>query len=1550
MASVDQRVVQMKFDNGAFERGVSTTLSTLDKLKGKLNFQGSAKGLSDISAAAGRIDLAGISRGVDALQGKFSALSVVGVTALATIANKAVNAGVSLVKSFTIAPVLDGFHQYEQQINATQTILANTSASGAKLKDVTSTLSVLNDYANKTIYNFSDMATNLGTFTSAGIKLGPAADAIQGLSNVAAAAGAGTEQASNAMYQLSQALGRGKVSAADWNSVVAAGMASSNFKTAILETAKAMGTLKIPRTETIEQYTKAGGSFQDAMQNGQITAAVLIQTLNVMKGSLTDAELAQKGYTKAQIASYKASQIAKLASEGYTKAQIKSLQAVAAQAQAAAVNVKTFSALKDNLSQGVGSAYAQVFKTLVGDLPAATVLFTKLSTILNKIFVDPVNSLNGFLVKLKSLGALKNFADGFRNIFAALGQVFKSVGDAFGNVFPPATGQAILGISKAFKSFTEGLKLGTGTAGNLRKTFEGIFSIFKIAIGIIGGVAKGFFSIFGVISAGGTGGASSLLQITAAAGEFITGLQKWLSSTGAIQTFFAVLTTPLKALKPTIAIVVQLASALASLVTGDISGFSSKISGVGAIFKSVFVGLVQSYHDFLGIFSDGLNKIGDFFTGLASRAKAGGNSFVAGLAGGIASVSRFLADITSKIRGYFSGILGSVQGAGSGISGFLSRLSDQIRTFVSSIISSFNGATATGKGFLSGFASGAIAGVLVIMKKLGDVFQNLKEKFNFGPQLDGVNSQAGSFASGGGNALAKIGGVIAAIWKTVTSIFTGLGKIIGPFLRSLGDFFGTIAFKIKEYIKKLDVQDAVALLNTGFFILLYKNFSSFLNNFGGAAKSFGGIFSNLGGALKSFQNAAKASIILQIGLAVAILVSALFILAKIDAKALGIGIGALGVLFAQIAILFKVIKKIEPTAMFSAGAGMVAIAIAVLVLAGAIKILGSLDPKVLTQGAIAIGVIMAALAGMATVLNGLKGVFVAAAGLLILAAALTAISGAIVLYAKIPFNTVTEGLKRMGLVLLVLGLTVDAFPPGMIATSIGIGILAGALVVLSVALAAIGFLPIPVIIKGLAAISIALLILAVAAAAMETALPGAVAMVLMAGAIAVLSVALKLLGSLPIEVIGKGLLAIAALMLIFVGAMYLLAPVILIMAAFSSSLLILGLAILAAGVGFGIFVGALGALTVIGAAGFAILGAGIITLINIFPLLAQQMGYALLAFLAVIRAAAPKVALTAGVLLISFVDEIAKRYPQILDAGLRMITGFLKSIRNHIGEITGLAIDIYTKFLVTLSDHLPGLIRAGIRFILTFVNGLADGIRASRKDINAAAVNLGSAIIEGLVSGIGAGYDAVIQAAKDLAKQLPYWARKVLGVNSPSTVFADIGMYSAQGLALGLDKHAGVVKKSATNVGDAAVSSLKKSLKSLSGITAENMDIAPTIRPVFDMTGLKKDSALIGNMLDVKPLNVNATFAKASFAATGYNNNQNTTAASTLLRQNDIKALSESISLSTAKSNVAASPRPVEFHIGTIQDGDSLLRRARATNKMLSLAEGGDSTQMEKIL
>lgn len=293
--SIDSKVVEMKFDNRDFEANVKNTMSTLDKLKDKLKFKGAEAGLTSIQKVSDKIDFSGVSNGLDIASVKFSAFQVAGITAISNITNSLLGLGKNLINTFAIEPRTQGFSEYELKMGSVQNIM---NATGASVEEVGRYLDELNTYADKTIYSFSDMTANIGKFTNAGVGLDKAVAAIQGISNEAAISGANANEASRAMYNFAQALSQGSVKLIDWKSIELANMATVDFKNQLIQTAVSMGTLVEQNGKYISTTKDATGNvsaafdatsmFNDSLSSQWLTTDVLVTTLGRYADETTD--------------------------------------------------------------------------------------------------------------------------------------------------------------------------------------------------------------------------------------------------------------------------------------------------------------------------------------------------------------------------------------------------------------------------------------------------------------------------------------------------------------------------------------------------------------------------------------------------------------------------------------------------------------------------------------------------------------------------------------------------------------------------------------------------------------------------------------------------------------------------------------------------------------------------------------------------------------------------------------------------------------------------------------------------------------------------------------------------------------------------------------------------------------------------------------------------------------------------------------------------------------------------------------------------------------
>lgn len=402
---IDQRVVELQFDNANFERNAKESISTLDKLKEKLNFKRTGEGLKELEDRVAKFTMKPLEDAVEGVRVKFTLLDNFVWNFFDRISNKILDVGKNLVSAFTIDPIKTGFQEYETQINAVQTILANTQSKGSTLDDVNEALDKLNKYADLTIYNFTEMTRNIGTFTAAGVGLQDATDAIQGIANLAAVSGSTSQQASVAMYQLSQALSAGSLKLQDWNSVVNAGMGGEVFQNALKQTAREYGI-------AVDSIIEKAGTFRESLKDGWITSEVLTTTLKKMTVTGADEYLAKlTGISQQHIAAMHEEVASsddmekgfrdlarELAATGkVTEEQAYQLLNMSTTAQDAATKVKTFSQLMDTLKEAAQSGWTQTWELIVGDFGEAKELFTFLSDTFSGLINESSDARNAIV-------------------------------------------------------------------------------------------------------------------------------------------------------------------------------------------------------------------------------------------------------------------------------------------------------------------------------------------------------------------------------------------------------------------------------------------------------------------------------------------------------------------------------------------------------------------------------------------------------------------------------------------------------------------------------------------------------------------------------------------------------------------------------------------------------------------------------------------------------------------------------------------------------------------------------------------------------------------------------------------------------------------------------------------------------------------------------------------------------------------------------------------------------------------------------------------------
>ena len=504
MATIDERVVSLKMNNKQFLSAIKESASGMDRLKESLKMEGAANGLKRMGEIAKNTTLGDLARSAVDAASNMSVMQGIGITALGGIGAAAISAGKSMLQSF-IQPAIDGFHEYETQINAVQTILANTSQNGTTLDQVNAALDELNSYADKTIYNFTEMTSAIGTFTVAGVGLEDATASVKGFSNMAALSGANATQAAQATYQLAQAMSSGVVKLQDWMSLEHAGIAGKQFQDALIETSRIMNT-------GVDAAIEKQGNFRLSLQEGWLTSEVMMQTLKVMTNDLSEAQIMEMGYSEEQ--AHKMKQLAQAAGDSATQ-------------------IRTFSQMIGTWGEALGSGWAETWRILIGDFNQAQTLFTSVGNWVSGAIDDMSRARNTFLKGFVDMGGRDEVLRAMLNIFTALVKVAGQLGTAFRRVFLNASPEGLYKIVKAFADFTEKLIITNNFAEKLEWTFTGVFSIFHIFATILGEVAQVIFTVAShIIQAlfpAFTGINSGVFQITKVLGKAIYWFDQWFT-------------------------------------------------------------------------------------------------------------------------------------------------------------------------------------------------------------------------------------------------------------------------------------------------------------------------------------------------------------------------------------------------------------------------------------------------------------------------------------------------------------------------------------------------------------------------------------------------------------------------------------------------------------------------------------------------------------------------------------------------------------------------------------------------------------------------------------------------------------------------------------------------------------------------------------------------------------------------------------------------------------------------------------------------------------
>ena len=1404
---VDERVVSMQFDNRQFERNISNTMSTLEKFNGNLGGLGTA---------------------VEKVGSKFSAMQVAAVTALVNITNSAVNAGKRIVAALTIDPVKTGFSEYELKMGSIQTIMAGT---GESLETVNKYLNELNEYSDKTIYSFAHMTQNIGKFTNAGVKLEDAVAAIKGVSNVAAISGANSNEASRAMYNFAQALSSGYVKLIDWKSIELANMGTVAFKEQLMDAAVAAGTLTKTADgmyKTLEGHTfTASQGFSDYLQDQWMTTDVLVKTLRDYADETTD---------------------------------------IGKKAMQAATEIKTLTLLFDTLKAAAQSGWAQTWEILFGDFNEAKALWTDVNNAIGPILDGMAKTRNELLTTWKDLSGRTKLIEALRAAFEGVMNVGSTLKEAFRDIFKPLkpeqlvkASQGLLDMANAFKAFTENTEVMGKIKSLARDIFsiaQGILSIFRSAFTGVVNIAKSVKTAFGEIFA--SFDSSPLLTLSTDLKMFAARLKGLAENVEVMDKFRRIAKGIFAVIDIGVEIVTKLGSALKSLI------------------KYIF-------------------PVGD---GVVTLGAGLGDALVI-LRDWIKSTNIF-----GKTFGWIAGVIGSV------INGFKKALE-----FIKDCFTDWTGIEISMENFTERFKAR-----LQSLTKIGEWFKNI-----FASIVDklGLSEKLASVSMSG--ILDSIKTFFSNLGETIKNIFkdadfnTGLDLLntglLGGILLGLGGFVKNLTKMTKDSdglivgIKKFFSTFTDAIKNGGF-----KNIKKYITDI---AKD---VLKPVQQALTTWQKSLKADILMKIAKSIAILAAALFVLALLDSKRLAVALGAVTGLFLDLFTSMTVFNKVGGKNDFGKlSVTLIAVSSAMLIMAFAMRTVAKLDWAGVAKATVGVAAMSSVMVGFTAMLGLLSKKLATTekqtarmsklVGQLIgLSAALLLMSWACRSIAKLSWEDLVKGLLGMGVALVGVVAALRLMPKNSALSAGGIIVAAAGLLALAGALKVVGLLDWQDLGKGLVAIGGSLVLLGVGLQTMIGTLGSSAALVVAALALAILAPVLKLFGSMSLGEIAKGLLVVAGAFAVLgiAGAVLTpLAPVILLLA---GSIALIGVGCMAAAVGVTMFAAGLAALAVsLGTLGIGVT-AFVTSLINTIPLALQKVGEGIVALITAIGNSAQQIfeavknvlssllgALAATVpqfvevivgLIVKILTVLAENMPRIVEMGMKILISLVEGIAANIERLTMAAVDLINNFLNGIRNKFPEIIQTAVELIISFVNGIAAAIENNAVPMTKAVINvvksvikavflslktfitefmgIGKDLLGGFINGIKSKITEAANAARDVGKKALNAIKEFLGINSPSKEMFAVGVFADEGLIKGMDSLGGDVADSAEGVADNALGSFANVLSGLKDSINGEVECEPKITPVIDMSKFNSGLAQIKNKLaNAGVLNVATNNAKA---------------------------------------------------------------------------------------
>lgn len=1011
---VDERVVEMRFDNAQFEKNVHRTMQSLEKLNDSLRLDGAEKGFEKISDASAKVDFDEMQGALDDLSGKFSAVEVMGVAALSHITRQAIDTGERLVKSLSLDQVTSGWNKYAQKTASVQTIM---NATGKSIAKVNGYLSKLMWFSDETSYSFTDMTQSLGQLTASGGDIEKVIPMIMGMANATAYAGKGASEFSRVIYNLNQSYSQGYLSLMDWKSVELAGVATAELKKQIIETGVALGKIK--------EGDVTVGTFSSTLSKKWADKEVMETAF----GKFAEFSEAVKKMVDANPGML-ASQAIDALADKYDEVTVKAFKA--------AQEAKSFSEAVDATKDAVSSGWMETFDILFGNYEEAKGFWSDLAEEFWNIFAGGAAGRNNWL---KSA-----FDSGLDQLLGTEG--FGEAGDNYTNLLQKAlVNQGLLseeGIEEA-GSFQKALEESGVTAQQLYEVLGEAAEHYHQRAAMsdeelnklgfdrdkVDALANAYDSLAEQIQNGSVNLDDLAGKMNQLSGRehFFNGILNVLEGINSVLSpirdgfgdVFMTDGSPLynflkgfDELTGKMALSEETAEKVQKVFTGVFRVLSIGLKGVKTVGKTAFM-ILGKLLDLLSPMGDLLLNIGSCIGNLLtwvdeSLGQAESLSDVLGiLVGAVAALVSPIADVVKGVKTLVRG--GNMEEAKKQFGAF-GIVVDAVGSVLDKFkIGSVSAGNVIGTAFqlLGGILLGAFEGMGALIgrafngfKGAGDTVSEFADSKV--PLLENIRDVVLSLPEKAEKALADFGG-------TLTGIMSNISGACRNALSAVKDFFNLQdGVDLYRLLALIDVG-ALAAAIYGATVLLKKASDNFKKTL---ANPIGDFFNSLTGAVNTWTKANTtnnlATAAKAIATAVALISGSMYLLAKINdpTRAVQALASVISELFSMVVAL-KVLAATDLTGLDTAKliGTVVAISIGMAALTNTVAKLGKMDAAQAEKSVEAVGHIAAMLAGMTGLLalfnkqlGGVKG----AGGFVAAAAAVDMIALALIPLAKAEAN------------------------------------------------------------------------------------------------------------------------------------------------------------------------------------------------------------------------------------------------------------------------------------------------------------------------------------------------------------------------------------------------------------------------------------------------------------------------------------------------------------------------------------------------------------------